>query len=575
MGMLRAIRLLNAVEGGTHSGAQLQTSLTDGGRLAEFKVLLSMRGQARRIAASGNTVTAIVASPIAREAVFAEASTENSIASQAIIANSTAVGTVSTSLATLTVIEANPISWFQFTGGAHYETNVKNVVETLAGTAPFASMSLLIANGPANNLVSNSRPAMEAVVASSPTVALMANSGSMMSDVAADATSIAIVAGSSSAMAIVAQNTIAMGQITPSAVGMSAISASPVAMSAIYNDGTAWTNFRGSGQFSNVRPAAIVSLAGLIGAFPSVNSIIDSSSELGKVVANPAAAQLMATDTTAMLYLATSPNLSLVFPSNTIVNAIAAVPASIEALAVHGNLTVALTNPILATAIGGSLAALNSLATHANFALVASNAAVMSAFAGSATAITSLIGNAGNFAIALSEPVAIGALAGSNAAMTRLIGATATDADRAAMFGSTAAKGAIFNSTVAVDKIRDTAATITWLKANGAVITTGTTVPNAAGRVGLADPFGGGVPAKILMLTANQVGIAAIPTAYTYGAAVAGSDSGATLSLIGAAALAPQNPGSHVATYQNLTVITAAGIIAITGVSRITYYNMG
>jgi hypothetical protein len=100
-------------------------------------------------------------------------------------------------------------------------------------------------------------------------------------------------------------------------------------------------------------------------------------------------------------------------------------------------------------------------------------------------------------------------------------------------------------------------------------------VPNAAGRVGLADPFGGGVPAKILMLTANQVGIAAIPTAYTYGAAVAGSDSGATLSLIGAAALAPQNPGSHVATYQNLTVITAAGIIAITGVSRITYYNMG
>jgi hypothetical protein len=56
----------------------------------------------------------------------------------------------------------------------------------------------------------------------------------------------------------------------------------------------------------------------------------------------------------------------------------------------------------------------------------------------------------------------------------------------------------------------------------------------------------------------------------------AGSSAGATLSLVGIAALAPdQNSNIHVATYQNLTVITAAAIIAITGVTRIIYYNMG
>ena len=52
MPMVRAMRMLNAVEAGTLTGAQLQTLLTaDPGRLAELNVLLGMRGQARRMAA--------------------------------------------------------------------------------------------------------------------------------------------------------------------------------------------------------------------------------------------------------------------------------------------------------------------------------------------------------------------------------------------------------------------------------------------------------------------------------------------------------------------------------------------
>ena len=52
MSTLRSLRLLGAVEAGTVTGTQLQVYLTDAGRSSEFSVLLSNRGQSRRMAAS-------------------------------------------------------------------------------------------------------------------------------------------------------------------------------------------------------------------------------------------------------------------------------------------------------------------------------------------------------------------------------------------------------------------------------------------------------------------------------------------------------------------------------------------
>ena len=72
--MVRAMRMLNAVEAGTTSGAQFETLLTaDPGRLAELNVLLGMRGQARRMAASSTAMAAVWASNTATDAVFASA----------------------------------------------------------------------------------------------------------------------------------------------------------------------------------------------------------------------------------------------------------------------------------------------------------------------------------------------------------------------------------------------------------------------------------------------------------------------------------------------------------------------
>ena len=71
MPMIRAMRLLNAIEAGKTSGAQLQALLTaDPGRLAEFNVLLGMRGQMRRMAASSTAMTAVAASSAAKMSIF-------------------------------------------------------------------------------------------------------------------------------------------------------------------------------------------------------------------------------------------------------------------------------------------------------------------------------------------------------------------------------------------------------------------------------------------------------------------------------------------------------------------------
>ena len=87
MPTIRAMRLLNAIKAGTTTGAQLQTLLTaDPGRLAEFNVLLGMRGQMRRMAASSTAMTAVAASSTAMAAVIA-----SSTAMTAVNANDQAV----------------------------------------------------------------------------------------------------------------------------------------------------------------------------------------------------------------------------------------------------------------------------------------------------------------------------------------------------------------------------------------------------------------------------------------------------------------------------------------------------
>ena len=102
MPMIRAMRLLNAVEAGTTSGAQLQTLLADPGRLAEFNVLMGMRGQTRRMAASSTAMAAVIASSTAMAAVIA-----SSTAMAAVAASSTAMTAAAASSTAMTAVWAS------------------------------------------------------------------------------------------------------------------------------------------------------------------------------------------------------------------------------------------------------------------------------------------------------------------------------------------------------------------------------------------------------------------------------------------------------------------------------------
>ncbi len=148
MPMIRAMRLLNAVEAGTTTGAQLETLLTaDPGRLAEFNVLLGMRGQMRRMTASSTAMTAVAASSTAMTAVAA-----SSTAMTAVAASSTAMAAVNANDQAVRI-------WM------------------LAGTnqvySNFASVTAVAASSTAKMAIFNSDTALGAIAASSTALTTM------------------------------------------------------------------------------------------------------------------------------------------------------------------------------------------------------------------------------------------------------------------------------------------------------------------------------------------------------------------------------------------------------------------
>ena len=171
MPMVRAMRMLNAVEAGTLSGAQLEALLiADPGRLAELNVLLGMRGQTRRIVASSTAMTAVAASSTAMTAVAA-----SSTAMTAVVASSTAMTAVDASDQALRI-------W------------------TLAGTnqvwSNFANFTAVAASSTAMTAVAASSTAMTAVAASSTARAAIYNSDTALEAIAASTTAIAAIAAS-------------------------------------------------------------------------------------------------------------------------------------------------------------------------------------------------------------------------------------------------------------------------------------------------------------------------------------------------------------------------------------------
>lgn len=106
MPIIRAMRLLNTIENGSMTSAQLQTLLTTNtSSLTDLNVLLSMRGQARRIAASNTTMGVLLGSAAGLSAISA-----SSVALNQMLARTSSTNLLLASTSLMTTVWANDSS---------------------------------------------------------------------------------------------------------------------------------------------------------------------------------------------------------------------------------------------------------------------------------------------------------------------------------------------------------------------------------------------------------------------------------------------------------------------------------
>lgn len=226
MPMVRAMRLLNAIEAGTLIGAQLEALLAaDPGRLAEFNALVGMRGQLLRMRSSETARTALVSSASAAAGV-----TSNDVALRQWL------------------LAGTNYNWRSF---ANLNALLNSAPAMAEVAASQSAMALLITSAPAMAAVADSSTAMTAiaasalamtaVIASSTAMTAVAASSTAMTAVAESATAMGLVAASTTAMATVSGSTAAMAAIAASSTAMTAVTASTSAMNAMFANATAKT----------------------------------------------------------------------------------------------------------------------------------------------------------------------------------------------------------------------------------------------------------------------------------------------------------------------------------------------
>ena len=320
MSELRPLRLLNAVENGTVLGAELNTYLTDAGRLAEFTVLFSQRGQAKRIANGQTTMTAIVSSVIATNAAFVQATASNDTIVAAIVSSALAMSTVSDIPSVLEKVSDNPTSWGYFIGSIYYESHIKKIIAHLSGVDPslYASTSLLITDPVSMGDISVSERGMKALVNSTPSATIMAGSSVAMALVSDNTVAIELVAKQTSIMPTIANNVEAMNEIVSRSVATGLMASNTGAIQAIGANPTAWTNYLSSTYFDANLKNIVANLAGLTSSdYVDVNAIIANTVAITAVAANAQASQALSTSSAATTTLASSPNLSIILGSTT------------------------------------------------------------------------------------------------------------------------------------------------------------------------------------------------------------------------------------------------------------------
>lgn len=169
MPMVRAMRLINALEAGTLTGAQLQTLLADTGRLAELQSLCQMRGQSRRMAAGGATMAGLMGSALAVQTAFASGK-----AWEEIMASAVARDAIADSAVAVTELVADAAKHNEFLAtpdGPGLLAASSAAMGTIAAST--AGMDQMIASAAGLNAMIASQTALDAIAASSTALAAM------------------------------------------------------------------------------------------------------------------------------------------------------------------------------------------------------------------------------------------------------------------------------------------------------------------------------------------------------------------------------------------------------------------
>lgn len=436
-----------------------------------------------------------------------------------------------------------------------------------------------------------SRGQSRRMAASSLTMAAIVGSSAATNIVFQAATSV-----TSAACQAVVSSSIAMYTVSNDIQSLTVLAANPISW-ALFNTSPYYeTNVRTIiAHYAGVNPVSYPTVSSIMIDPTAMADVVDSNYAMNAVVSSPTTVSIMAGSATTMSLVADHPDaitivarqtsiMSIIANSSfamTEINsrsaataAIAAYPGAIAAIAsvpsawasymagpyFSANLATALAN--LIGVPPASYPTLSSIIADATaLAKVAASKSAVQALASNSAAMTTL-SNSPNIGIILGSSIAMGVIGPNTTAMGSFLGSSGA---WAGLFASSVAKGYIVVSTALVDIVAANAALIAYLKTT-AVTVAATGIPD--GNATALQPFAG-LPAKVLVLSAKEVGIAATYSPYNFGGSpMAGTQAGTTLQLTAAATLA------HVAGYTNMSWnLQGIGVTAAT-LPIITYFDM-
>jgi hypothetical protein len=404
-----------------------------------------------------------------------------------------------------------------------------------------------------------------------------------------------------------------LSEVVRSSVAMQATSLNRDSLLVLAFNPVAWTYYKTSIYYEANLSPTIANFASLpVVALQSVNSLITEPGSMGNIatslyamraiVASANATTILAGDVTAMSAVADSQDAIRTVAEETKIMPIIAgsavamgqivsrsyattqMASNVGAIQAISKVAAAwatyLAGPYFATNLPTALAnligvdpinypTLDSIIADATaLAKVAANQAAVQALASNSAAMTTLA-NSPNIGIILGSAIAMGVIGPNTTAMSSFLGVSGA---WAGLFASSVAKGYIVASTPLVNVVAANSALITYLNTIAVKNVSATGIPD--GNATTLQPFNASpaLPAKLLTLSAKEVGIAATYSNYNFGgSALAGSQAGATLSLSGTGA---GGQPTHVAGYSGMTWnFQGVGVTAAT-LPIITYVDM-